>query len=159
MLRLLIIIDFKIIGTRCRGQLLNADGLKDSLSKFDWRKNRGLFLDNGQRRCFSFFKRALTLDTFARGDYRKLCSLTVMYLGRVVQDFSFPRPGAMSNARFMSNKSISLCWLYWRRSYPSCQTRRRTTSTGSTITSYVCFGMFPDSSRALLLKWHQVMIS
>ena len=34
-----------------------ADRLKeDSLSKFDWRKNRGLFLDNGQRRCFSFVK-------------------------------------------------------------------------------------------------------
>ena len=79
-----------------------ADRLKDSLSKFDWRKNRGALLGQRAEEVLQFCQRALTLDTFARGDYRKLCSLAVLYLGGVVRDFSFPRPGAMHNARFMS---------------------------------------------------------
>ena len=90
-----------------------ADGLNDSLSKFDWRKNRETLLGQWAEEVLQFFfQRALTLNTFARGDYRKLSSLAVLYLGGVVQDFSFPRLGAMHNAQFMSNKSISFCWLY-----------------------------------------------
>ena len=88
-----------------------ADGLKeDSLTKFNWRKINWTLLGQRAEEVLQFCQRALTLDTFARGDYRKLCSLAVLYLGGVVQAFSFPRPGAMHNARFMS-KGIYLIML------------------------------------------------
>ena len=49
-----------------------------------------------------FCQRALNIDTFARVDYKNLCSLTVIFLGGSIPGFKFSRPGAMHNARFMA---------------------------------------------------------
>ena len=44
----------------------------NNLTKFDWVNNRGTLLGQRAEEVLQFCQRALTLDTFARGDYRKL---------------------------------------------------------------------------------------
>ena len=80
------------------------------LKRFDWSAYRGTFIGLRAEEVLQFCQRALTLDTFTRGDYKNLCSLTVLYLGGEIPGFKFYRPGAMHNARFMA-KGIYLAML------------------------------------------------
>ena len=82
----------------------------NKIKRFDWSIHRGTFIGQRAEEVLLFCQRALTLDTFARGDYKTLCSLTVLFLGGEIQGYSFPRPGAMHNARFMA-KGIYLAML------------------------------------------------
>ncbi len=50
-------------------------------------------------KALQFGKRALTWETFSRGDHKKLCKLFVSYLG-VVLGFHFLKPGACHEARY-----------------------------------------------------------
>jgi hypothetical protein len=56
------------------------------------------------KEALKFGSRALSPETFARGDYRKLCELFVFfYLGGDVPGFHFHQPGACHEARFMAD--------------------------------------------------------
>lgn len=50
-----------------------------------------------------FGQRALELNTFAHGDYKKVCELFVVYLGGEVNNFLFHQPGACHEARFLAD--------------------------------------------------------
>lgn len=53
--------------------------------------------------ALQFGQRALELNTFARGDYKKVCELFVVYLGGEVNNFLFHQPGACHEARFLAD--------------------------------------------------------
>ena len=65
------------------------------IKQFDWSTYRGTFIGLRAEEVLQFCQRALILDTLPRGDYKTICSLTVLYLGGEVPGYSFPRPGAM----------------------------------------------------------------
>jgi hypothetical protein len=59
-------------------------------------------------KALQFGKRALTWETFLRGDYKKLCELFVFYLG-VVLGFHFLQPGTCYEARYC-NRCLNKCF-------------------------------------------------
>jgi hypothetical protein len=74
----------------------------DNLTKFEWKTLQvGSPLYEMAKEALEYGSRALSLETFARGDYRKLCELFVFYLGGDVRGFRFHQPGACHEARFM----------------------------------------------------------
>ena len=65
----------------------------EGLIKFNWKTLQvGSPLYELAKEALQFGERALTLETFARGDYRKLCEMFVFYLGGEVQGFHFHQP-------------------------------------------------------------------
>ena len=78
------------------------------LIKFQWKNHTGSNLEIQAQEALYFCKHALNTDTFKRGDYKELCQLIVVYLGGVVQDFQFKRPGACHHARFMAKAIYSI---------------------------------------------------
>ena len=72
----------------------------EGLIKFNWKTLQvGSPLYELAKEALQFGERALTLETFARGDYRKLCEMFVFYLGEV-PGFHFHQPGACHEARY-----------------------------------------------------------
>jgi len=72
----------------------------ENLVRYDWSKLEvGSSLHQITLEALVFGKRALATETFARGDYKKLCQLFVFYLGGEVPDFHFHQPGACHEAR------------------------------------------------------------
>jgi hypothetical protein len=59
-------------------------------------------------KALQFGKRALTWETFSRGDYKKLCKLFVFHMG-VVLGFHFLKPGAYHEARYC-NCCLNKCF-------------------------------------------------
>src|SRR6218665_3516746 len=53
--------------------------------------------------ALQFGQRALELNTFDRGDYKKVCELFVVYLGGEVNNFLVHQPGACHEARFLAD--------------------------------------------------------
>lgn len=77
----------------------------EELIKFDWKTLQvGSPLYEIAKEALQFGQRALTLGTFARGDYKKLCELFVFYLGGDVPGFHFHQPGACHEARYSAFK-------------------------------------------------------
>ena len=73
----------------------------EELVKFNWKTLQvGSPLYELASEALQFGKRALTLETFPRGDYKKLCELFVFYLGGDVPGFHFHQPGACHEARY-----------------------------------------------------------
>jgi hypothetical protein len=81
----------------------------EGLIKFNWKTLQvGSPLYELAKEALQFGERALTLETFARGDYRKLCEMFVFYLGGEVPGFHFHQPGACHEARYFC------CCLNWQ---------------------------------------------
>ena len=85
----------------------------EELVKFNWKTLQvGSPLYELASEALQFGKRALTLETFPRGDYKKLCELFVFYLGGDVPGFHFHQPGACHEARYCNyclNKCLFEC--------------------------------------------------
>jgi len=67
---------------------LEVDNM-ENLVRYDWSKLEvGSSLYQITLEALEFGKRALATETFARGDYKKLCQLFVFYLGEKFQTFT-----------------------------------------------------------------------
>jgi hypothetical protein len=87
----------------------------EGLIKFNWKTLQvGSPLYELAKEALQFGERALTLETFARGDYRKLCEMFVFYLGGEVPGFHFHQPGACHEARYFC---CSLNWQVFKICY------------------------------------------
>lgn len=81
----------------------------EEITIFNWKTLQvGSPLYETAKEALEFGKRALALNSFARGDYRKLCELYVVYLGGDVPGFKFHQPGACHEARFMADAQYIL---------------------------------------------------
>ena len=76
----------------------------ENIVKFDWKTLQvGSPLYSLAFEALEFGQRALSINTFVRGDYKNLCQLMVFYLGGNVPGFTFHQPGACHEARFMAD--------------------------------------------------------
>jgi hypothetical protein len=76
----------------------------DGLTKFIWKTLQvGSPLYEIAKEALEYGSRVLSLETFARGDYRRLYELFVFYLGGDIPGFHFHQPGACHEARFMAD--------------------------------------------------------
>ena len=75
-----------------------------TLVLFDWSSIQvGSPLHTQALKSLQFCSRALQINTFSRGDYKKLCQLVVVFLGGELEQFRLPQPGACHEARFMAD--------------------------------------------------------
>ena len=75
-----------------------------TLVLFDWSSIQvGSPLHTQALKSLQFCSRALKINTFSRGDYKKLCQLVVVFLGGELEEFRLPQPGACHEARFMAD--------------------------------------------------------
>src|SRR6218665_1520151 len=83
---------------------IQAAASGNKLCLFDWSCVQvGSELHSMALEALQFGQRALELNTFARGDYKKVCELFVVYLGGKVDNFLFHQPGACREARFLAD--------------------------------------------------------
>lgn len=83
-------------------ELNNKESIE--LIRYDWSKLQvGSPLYITAQNALQYGKRALTLEVFARGDYKQLCELFVYYLGGDVPNLYLHQPGACHEARFMAD--------------------------------------------------------
>src|SRR6218665_538197 len=92
---------------RCGQMLQNPSRqLLQVINFVDWSGVQvGSELHNMALETLQFGQRALELNAFARGDYKKVCELFVvgLYLGSKVNNFLFHQPGACHEARFLAD--------------------------------------------------------
>ena len=123
--------DFEIDETMCQEQLLIVwRGIFSFLTKFYWVKNRGALLGQRHKRFFSFVRRALTLDTFDRCVFRKLCSLVVLQHWLSGLRILFPATWCYPQCTFYEQGLTFDCDCFSTEDITLRQTRRNTTSTG-----------------------------
>ena len=82
------------------------DDLKDNidlsqLSKFDWTPHINTKLEVRAHSVLVWAKSVLSEKVFPRADYLQLAQLIVVWLGGVVENFSFHKPKKVSPARFV----------------------------------------------------------
>ena len=64
-------------------------------------------LANGKE-LVDLFSALLEKEEFVRGDYRELCSTSIILLGGEIAEFKFKKPGACHKARFMAFGLLAL---------------------------------------------------
>ena len=82
------------------------DALRDDidysqLCKFDWTKHLNSKMEDKAHSVLIWAKSVLSEKVFPRADYLQLAQLIVVWLGGVVENFSFYKPKKVSSARFV----------------------------------------------------------
>ena len=62
----------------------------------------------GSKELVELFSSLLKKDQFIRGDYRELCTTSIILLGGQIEGFKFKKPGACHKARFMAFGLLAL---------------------------------------------------
>ena len=72
-----------------------------NLVKFDWESHLGTVMEEKAKKVLIWAEQALSRETFPRSDYREMVELMIIYLGGVVDGFTFHKLKKISPARFL----------------------------------------------------------
>ena len=113
----------------------------DQLQLLDWNSlDEGDPLHSQTLKALVYCKKALETKKFERGDYRKLCELTVVFLGGEVENFKFSQPGAHHEARFMADAIYLLTLQMTRKVITLMDDKEKAMVEKASLFAAVCYG-------------------